>query len=161
MEKLYICDSVPALEKHALFGKSLHSIIGCRAEQRERMHRFAGKWLFCQSHAFEFLTPTSSYRQLSFACFICRNFIPSKILSSNIISYNFIYNANGMFKLWELYCSHPFAGIKHSLHMRAIPYWNVLHDMQNFATIFNLVTIYSKEMKLCFVVIQKYYGNVV
>ena len=53
---------------------------------------------------------------LSFVCFICRNFNPSKILSSNISSCNFIYNANGVYKLWEFYCSLPFAGNKPSMH---------------------------------------------
>ena len=34
---------------------------------------------------------------ISFVCFICQNFILSKILSSNVIFRNFIYNANGIF----------------------------------------------------------------
>ena len=38
---------------------------------------------------------------LSFVCFNWWNFIPSKILSSNIISCKFNYNANGIFIFWE------------------------------------------------------------
>ena len=53
----------------------------------------------------------------SFVCFICRNFIPSKILSSNIISYNVIHNANGIFKSWEFYRLCPFARNKQSVHI--------------------------------------------
>ena len=30
-------------------------------------------------------------------------------------------------------------------HNRAIPYWNVPYDMQNFATFCSLVTIHKKE----------------
>ena len=30
---------------------------------------------------------------------------------------------------------------------RAIPYWNVPYNMQNFALFFSLVTIYRKEIK--------------
>ena len=54
---------------------------------------------------------------LSFVCFVCRNFIPSKILSSNIISCNFIYNAIGIFQSQEFYRSHLLAGNKQSIHI--------------------------------------------
>ena len=53
--------------------------------------------------------------------YVCQNFIPSKILSSNIISCNLIYNANGIFKLWEFYCSCPSARNKQSVHIASIP----------------------------------------
>ena len=50
--------------------------------------------------------------------FICRNFIPNKISSLNIIC-NFIYCAKGIsfFQLWEFNRSCPFAGNKQSLHI--------------------------------------------
>ena len=64
------------------------------------MRRFAGNTSFCQAHACEVLAPTSTYLSPIYncVCFICRNFIPSKILSLNIISRNSIYNANGIFE---------------------------------------------------------------
>ena len=37
-----------------------YNIVGCPAEQCERMHCFAGNSLFCQAHAFEGWTPTSN-----------------------------------------------------------------------------------------------------
>ena len=39
----------------------------------------------------------------------------------NIISCNFIYNANGIFKLWEFYCSHPLAGSRQSADIVSFP----------------------------------------
>ena len=53
--------------------------------------------------------------------FMCRNFIPSKILSSNIYPANFIYNANRIFTSWEFYCSHPSARNKQSVHIVSFP----------------------------------------
>ena len=41
--------------------------------------------------------------------------------SSNIISCNFIYNANGIFKLWEFYRSRPSARNKQSVHIVSFP----------------------------------------
>ena len=64
------------------------------------------------------LQPTAN---LLIVRFIGRNFIPSKILSSNIISYNFINNANGIFKLWGFYRSCPSAGNKQSIHVVSFP----------------------------------------
>ena len=58
---------------------------------------------------------------LSFVCFICRTFIPMKILASNIISCNSIYDANGMFKSWGFYRSHPSASNKQSVHIVRFP----------------------------------------
>ena len=58
---------------------------------------------------------------LSFVCFICQNFIPSKILSSNFISCNLIYNPNGIFKSWEFYRSCPSAGNKQRVHIVSFP----------------------------------------
>ena len=63
------------------------------------------------TYMYMYLSPITN---LSFVCFIFRHFIPSKILSSNSIPCNFIYNTNGKFKLWEFYHSHPFAGNKQS-----------------------------------------------
>ena len=92
-------------------------IIGCPDEWSERMHSFAGNSSFCQAHEFEVLTPTSTYCQfLSFVCFICQSFIPSKILSSNIISCN-VYYTNRIFKSWEFYHSCPSAGNNQSVHI--------------------------------------------
>ena len=44
-------------------------IIGCPAEHCERMCRFAENSSFCQAHAFEVLTPTSTYRQFTICMF--------------------------------------------------------------------------------------------
>ena len=71
------------------------NIVGCPAERHERLHSFAGNSSFCQAHAFEVLTPTSTYRQCIICMFYLSKFIPSKILSSNVIFCNFVYNANG------------------------------------------------------------------
>ena len=81
-------------------------IIVCLAKGRKRTHCFDRNSSFCQVHVFEVLIPTSSYRQFIICtCFICQNFIPSKILSVNI-SCNFIYN--GIFIFWQFYGSRPF-----------------------------------------------------
>ena len=71
---------------------------------------------FWQAHAFEVLTSTSTYRQ-----FIICMFIPSKILSSNIISCTFIYNANRISKSWEFYRSRPFARNEQSVQLVSFP----------------------------------------
>ena len=39
----------------------------------------------------------------------------------NIISCNFIYNNDGIFKLWEFYHSHPSTGNKQSVHIVSFP----------------------------------------
>ena len=49
------------------------------------------------------------------------NFIPSKILSSNIISCNFNFNAKAILRSWEFYRSHPFAGNRQSVHIVSFP----------------------------------------
>ena len=41
-------------------------------------------------------------------------------LSSNI-SCNFIYNVEGIFKLWKFFCSRPFAGNTQSVHNVSFP----------------------------------------
>ena len=58
---------------------------------------------------------------LSFVCFICQNCLPRKILSSNIISCNFIYNVNGILKSWEFHRLHPSVGKKQSIHIVSFP----------------------------------------
>ena len=80
--------------------------LGYLAEQCECRHHFAGNSSFSQAHAFQILTPIAN---LALLYFMYQNFIPSKILYSNIISCSFIYNANGIFKLWAFYRSRPFA----------------------------------------------------
>ena len=72
----------------------------------------AGNSSFCQVHAFKFGHLLQLIANWSFVRFICQNFIASQNMSSNIISWNFIYNAKGILKLWECYCSRPFAGNK-------------------------------------------------
>ena len=67
-------------------------------------HRSARRMRLKSWHLLQTIT------NLSVVCFICRNFIPSRILSSNIISCNFIYNDNGIFKSWEFYHSCPLPG---------------------------------------------------
>ena len=94
------------------------SSLDARQNNLNAVHHFVGNSSFCQAHVFKVLTPTSNYHKflicmLFYFYVICKNFIPSKILSSNIIS----YNANGIFKLWELYHSHLFAGNKQSSHI--------------------------------------------
>ena len=78
-------------------------------------HRSAMCMLLRSEHLLQLIV------NLSFVivCFIviCQNCTPSKILSSNIISCNFIYNANGIFKSWEFYHSRPSAGNKKSVHI--------------------------------------------
>ena len=58
---------------------------------------------------------------LSFACSICWNFIPTETLSSNSIFCNFIYNANGISKTWEFYRLRPFAGNKQCVFIVSLP----------------------------------------
>ena len=73
-------------------------IIGCLGRTTwMHKHRFAGNLSFMpgQVHAFEVWTPTSIYHQFIIStCYICWNFISCKVLSSVIISCNFIYNAS-------------------------------------------------------------------
>ena len=76
--------------------RTIQHIVRCPAERCECTHCFAGNSALCQVHAFEVLTSCSTcIANLSFVCFICRKFIPNKILSSNIISCSFIYSAMG------------------------------------------------------------------
>ena len=77
--------------------------------------RSAGNSSVCQAHAFQsgHLYFNSSPIHHLFD-FFRRNFIASQILSSKIISWNFICNAKGIFKSWECYRSRPFAGNKHA-----------------------------------------------
>ena len=49
-----------------IFSLCVECIVGCPAERHERMHCFARNSSFCQAHAFEDLSPTSTYRQLMF-----------------------------------------------------------------------------------------------
>ena len=44
-----------------------------------------------------------------------------KILASNIISCNFIYDANGIFKSWGFYRSRPSARNKQCVHIFRFP----------------------------------------
>ena len=69
----------PPVSKGKMVKIELEHIVGCLAEWRKCMHHFARNSSFCQAHAFEVLTPTSTYCQF----FICKKFIPSKTLSSN------------------------------------------------------------------------------
>ena len=69
---------------------------------------------FCQAHAFQSGHLLQLITNSSFVWFIGQNFIASQILSSKIISWNFICNAKGIFKSWECYRSQPFAGNKHA-----------------------------------------------
>ena len=78
--------------------------IVCPAEQHERTGPFAGN---------------SSARRMSLKS--SHQHIPSKILSSNIISYNFIYNVNGIFESLDFNCSRPSAGTKQSVHIVSFP----------------------------------------
>ena len=76
--------------------------------------RSAGISSFCQAHAFQSGHLLQLIANSSFVWFIRRNFIASQILSSKIISWNFICNAKGILKSWECYRSRPFAGNKHA-----------------------------------------------
>ena len=78
--------------------------------------RSAGNSSFLPGSCVSVWTPTSNQliANSSFVWFIRRNYIASQILSSKIISWNFICNAKGIFKSWECYCSRPFAGNKHA-----------------------------------------------
>ena len=78
------------------------------------MRRSAGNSSFCQAHAFQSGHLLQLIANSSFVCFIRRHFIASQILSSKIISWNFICNAKGIFKSWECYRLRSFAGNKHA-----------------------------------------------
>ena len=98
--------------------------VGCPEERREvvnAMHHSVGNSPFCQAHALKSGHLLQLIANLLFVCFICRNFIPSQIMSLNIISWNFIYNTQGIFKSWQFYCSHPFGGNKQSVHIVSFP----------------------------------------
>ena len=113
-----------------------HHIVRCPAKRRERTYRFAGHSSFCQVHAFEVLTPTSTYREFQFIiqCMFyllkLTTRIPSKILSSNTISCTFylftiLLNMSYLFTMlmgsWEFYHSCPSAGNKQSVHIVSVP----------------------------------------
>ena len=86
------------LKTSILLGAQQNNVKHCVCHMR----RIAGNASFCQVHAFEVLAPPQLIAKFHIiVCYICWNFIPSKILSSNIISCHFIYNANGIFKLLE------------------------------------------------------------
>ena len=101
----------------------MHGTISSDAQQNDVNTHMAlpGTHRSARTHPFEVLMPTSTDRQLSFACLVCRNFIPNKILSPNIISCNIIYSANGNFKSWAFYRSCPSAGNKQSVHIVSFP----------------------------------------
>ena len=97
----------------------IYFIVGCLAERRERTrllgtHRSARCMHLKSCHLHQ---PIAN---ISFACFICQNFIPSKMFS-NIISCNVIYYASGLLKLWESYRSRPSAGNKKSIRIVNFP----------------------------------------
>ena len=96
-----------------------HDFFGFLTERCECTLRFAWESLFCQVHAFEVCMYT--YFNLlpinHLNVFVCRNFIPSKILSSNIISCNIIYSAIRILKSWGFYLSRPSAGNKQNVHI--------------------------------------------
>ena len=86
------------LEDAHLWGRRIPvSFVGCPAERRKRKRRFAWNSSFWQAHAYAILSPTSTY---PIVCFICRNFVPNKMLSSTL-SCNLIYNASGLWKSWS------------------------------------------------------------
>ena len=122
---------------------------GARKKDVSLLHAsFCRKLSFCQAHAFEVLTPTSTYRQFIIdVYFICQNVIPSKILSSNIIFCIFMSNANGIFKLWEFYHSHPFAGNKQSIYIVCFPA-GCMHVFTSFCRAHRLVWSNFKQTKL-------------
>ena len=99
----------------------IRNIVAYLVERREFTHHFVENSSFCQAHAFEVFSPIQPFANLLFVCFICRNFIPSKNLSSDITFCNFIDNANGIFQLWEFYHSCPFARNKQSIHSVSFP----------------------------------------
>ena len=77
------------------------------AERYERKHHFTGNSSFCQVHAFEVWTPTSMYRQFIICMFYLSIFHTKQdFVFKYITSCNFIYNASGIFNLWEFYRSH-------------------------------------------------------
>ena len=82
-------------------------------------HRSARFMRFKSWHLLQF------FANLSLVCFICRNFIPSEILSSNIYIMQFICSANGIFKSWEFYRSRPSSGKKQSVHIVSFPAWHM------------------------------------
>ena len=64
---------------------------GARKNDVDATHCFAGNSSFCHAHAFKSGHLLQPIANLSFVVwFICWNFIPSQILSSNIITWNFI-----------------------------------------------------------------------
>ena len=96
----------------APFWLSADNIIMCPAEGHDLMRRSAGNASFCE--IWHLVQPITDW---SFVCLVCWNFIPSKVLSLNIISCNSIYNANRSFKLWEFYRSRSSAGNKQIMHI--------------------------------------------
>ena len=75
---------------------------------------FARNSSFCQAHAFEVLTIYHLYVLLS-------KFHTKQDFVFKYVSCNFIYNSNGIFKLWEFDLSHPFAGNKQSAYIVNFP----------------------------------------
>ena len=93
--------------------------IGCSAEWCEHMHSFAGnshdhcyaKCMCLKSgHLYFNLSPMNNlhalFIEISYQAWFCLQ---------NIISCNFIYNANGILKSWEFYHSCPSAGNMQSI----------------------------------------------
>ena len=103
-------------------GLHLHlHIVWCLEERCERTCGFAGNSLIWSTCIWSLDTYFNQSPIYHLYVFIFRNFIPSKILSSNVISHNFIFNAKAIFRSWEFYRSHPFAGNRQSVHIVNFP----------------------------------------
>ena len=94
---------------------------GARKNDVNAMCYFAGNSSFCQVHAFKSGHLLHPFANLSFVCFICQILYQGRFSFQIFISWNFIYNAKGIFKSWEFYCSHPFAGNKQSVPIVSFP----------------------------------------
>ena len=117
--------------------------------------RSAGNSSFCRAHAFQSGHLLQLIANSSFVWFIRRNFIASQILSSKIISWNFICNTKGIFKSWECYRSQPFAGNKHtrshcqfSCQARTFTSFCRAHDERLFGTQANHCTLFGAPWRV-------------
>ena len=77
----------------------MNNLLCARQNDVNATQRSAGN-SFCQAHAFQSGHLLQLITNSSFVWFIGQNFIASQILSSKIISWNFICNAKGIFKSW-------------------------------------------------------------
>ena len=113
-----------------------YNIVGCLAEWCECTHRFAGNSSFCQAHAFEVLTPTSTYRQLIICIFYLSKDFVIKIIYPAILFTTLM----GFFWILKSFIFHAFLP-ETSLVFTIYQFFCQAHDNMEFTQWFTIWNI--------------------